>query len=70
MLLGVYQLFITIFVCIIYNEFIFNLKLHCDTMIEIYALLMYLEGTYGNKMVFRYLAAYCSSILNVVFHRL
>ena len=36
--------FITIFVCIIYNEFIFNLKLHCDTMIEIYVLLMYLEG--------------------------
>ena len=30
--------------CIIYNEFIFNLKLHCDTMIEIYVPLMYLEG--------------------------
>ena len=50
--------FITIFVWIIYNEFIFNLKVYYDTMIEIYVLLMFWRGTYGTKMVFRSLGTY------------
>ena len=41
--------FITIFAWIVYNEFIFNLKVYYDTMIEKYVLLMYLEGNIWNE---------------------
>lgn len=53
MLLVSINFFITIFIWIIYNKFIFNLKVYYDTMIEIYVLLMFWRGTYGTKMVFR-----------------